>query len=61
MRSRTPVAARLGAAAARYLQNNRSASPATVRTAIVNASTKGRLSGLPTGTSNRLLFWSASL
>jgi subtilisin family serine protease len=47
--------------AARYLQNNRSASPATVRTAIVNASTKGRLSGLPTGTSNRLLFWSASL
>jgi aqualysin 1 len=43
--------------AARYLQNHRSASPATVRTAIVNASTKGRLTGLPSGTANRLLFW----
>ena len=46
--------------AARYLQNNRSASPAGVRTAIVNASTKGRLTGLPTGTFNYLLFWSSS-
>ena len=46
--------------AARYLQNNRTASPATVRNAIVNASTTGRISGLPTGTSNRLLFWSSA-
>jgi aqualysin 1 len=46
--------------AARYLQRNPSASPATVRTAIVNASTKGRLSGIPSGTPNRLLFWSGS-
>jgi len=44
--------------AARYLQNNRTASPATVRNAIVNAATLGRLSGIPSGTSNRLLFWS---
>ena len=46
--------------AARYLQNNRTASPATVRNAIVNASTTGRITGLPTGTSNRLLFWSST-
>jgi len=46
--------------AARYLQNNRTASPATVRNAIVGAATTGRISGLPTGTSNRLLFWSSA-
>jgi subtilisin family serine protease len=46
--------------AARYLQNNRTASPATVRNAIVNAATLNRLSGIPTGTANRLLFWSSS-
>jgi aqualysin 1 len=46
--------------AARYLQNNRTASPATVRNAIVTASTTGRLTGLPSGTANRLLFWSSS-
>ncbi len=46
-------------AAARYLQNHRSASPATVRTALVNASTKDRLTGVPSGTPNRLLFWYA--
>jgi subtilisin family serine protease len=45
--------------AARYLQNNRTASPATVRNAIVNTATTGRLSGIPFGTSNRLLFWSS--
>ena len=45
---------------ARYLQNYPSASPATVRAAIVNASTRGRLSGIPLGTPNRLLFWSGS-
>ena len=46
--------------AARYLQGNPGASPATVRNAIVNAATTGRISGLPTGTSNRLLFWSST-
>ncbi|HXD15395.1 MAG TPA: S8 family serine peptidase, partial [Vicinamibacterales bacterium] len=46
--------------AARYLQNNRTASPATVRNAIVNAATLNHLSGLPTGTANRLLFWSSA-
>jgi len=46
--------------AARYLQNNQGASPATVRNAIVNAATLNRLTGLPTGTANRLLFWSSS-
>ena len=46
--------------AARYLQNNRTASPATVRNAIVNAASLNRLSGIPTGTSNRLLFRSGA-
>ena len=46
--------------AARYLQNNRTASPATVRNAIVNAASTGKITGLPTGTSNRLLFWSST-
>jgi subtilisin family serine protease len=46
--------------AARYLQNNRTASPATVRNAIVNAASLNRLSGIPTGTANRLLFWSGA-
>jgi subtilisin family serine protease len=47
--------------AARYLQNNPTASPATVRNAIVNAATLNRLTGIPSGTANRLLFWSGSL
>jgi aqualysin 1 len=46
--------------AARYLQNNGTASPATVRNALVNDATTGRLSGLPSGTANRLLFRAAS-
>lgn len=46
--------------AARYLQGNPSASPATVRNAIVNDATLGRLSGIPSGTANRLLFRSPS-
>jgi len=46
--------------AARYLQNNRTASAATVRNAIVNAATLNRLSGIPSGTANRLLFWSGA-
>jgi subtilisin family serine protease len=46
--------------AARFLQNNRTASAATVRNAIVNAASTGRLSGIPSGTANRLLFWSGA-
>ena len=46
--------------AARYLQGSPSASPSTVRNAVVNAATTSRLSGIPTGTSNRLLFWSST-
>jgi aqualysin 1 len=46
--------------AARYLQGNPGASPATVRNAVVAEATTGRLTGLPTGTSNRLLFRSAA-
>ncbi len=46
--------------AARYLQNNRTASPATVRNAIVNAASLNRLTGIPSGTANRLLFWSGA-
>ena len=46
--------------AARFLQSNPGASPATVRNAIVNDSTTNRLSGIPTGTANRLLFRSSA-
>ena len=46
--------------AARYLQNNRTASPATVRNAIVNTASLNKLSGLPSGTANRLLFRSGA-
>jgi subtilisin family serine protease len=46
--------------AARYLQGNTTASPATVRNAIVNAATLNRLTGIPSGTANRLLFWSST-
>jgi subtilisin family serine protease len=46
--------------AARFLQYNRTASPAAVRNAIVNAASANRLAGLPTGTANRLLFWSGA-
>jgi aqualysin 1 len=46
--------------AARILQGNPGASPATVRNTIVNAATLNRLSGIPTGTANRLLFISPS-
>jgi subtilisin family serine protease len=42
--------------AARYLQGNPTASPATVRNAIVSAATLNRLTGIPSGTANRLLF-----
>jgi subtilisin family serine protease len=46
--------------AARFLQSNPGASPATVRNEIVNQATLNHLSGIPSGTANRLLFWSSS-
>jgi subtilisin family serine protease len=46
--------------AARYKQANPGASPPTVRNEIVNQATTGRLTGIPTGTANRLLFWSST-
>jgi hypothetical protein len=46
--------------AARYLQTHTSASAATVRNAIVAAASLNRLSGIPCGTANRLLFWSCA-
>jgi subtilisin family serine protease len=42
--------------AALYLQNNTSASPATVRDAIVNTATTNVLTGIGTGSPNRLLY-----
>jgi len=42
--------------AARYLQSNPGASPATVRNALVGDASPDKLSGLPSGTANRLLF-----
>ena len=46
--------------AARFLQNNPTASPATVRNELVAQATLNHLSGIPSGTANRLLFWSSS-
>ena len=46
--------------AARILQSSPGSSPATVRNTIVNNATLGVLSGIPTGTSNRLLFRSST-
>jgi subtilisin family serine protease len=46
--------------AARVLQGSPGASPATVRNTIVNAATLNRLSGIPSGTANRLLFRSGA-
>jgi subtilisin family serine protease len=42
--------------AALYLQNNPTASPSTVRDAIVNTATTGVLTGIGTGSPNRLLY-----
>ncbi|HEV7893039.1 MAG TPA: S8 family peptidase [Pyrinomonadaceae bacterium] len=42
--------------AALYLQNNPSASPATVASQIINTATTGRLTGIGTGSPNRLLY-----
>ena len=46
--------------AARIKQGNPGASPATVRNEIVNTATLNHLSGLPSGTANRLLFRSSA-
>lgn len=46
--------------AARFLQSNPSAAPATVRNEIVGQATLNHLSGIPSGTANRLLFWSSA-
>jgi subtilisin family serine protease len=46
--------------AARFLQNNPGASAATVRNEIVAQATLNHLSGIPSGTANRLLFWSSA-
>ncbi len=46
--------------AARILQNNRTASPATVRNTIVSTANLNRLTGIPSGTANRLLFRSST-
>ena len=46
--------------AARILQANPGASPATVRNEIVNTATLNHLSGIPAGTANRLLFRSSA-
>jgi subtilisin family serine protease len=46
--------------AARYLQSAPNASPAQVRNEIVNNATTNRLSGIPSGTANRLLFWAGN-
>jgi len=47
--------------AARHLQLNPTASPSSVRNAIVAAANLNRLTGLPSGTANRLLFRSGGL
>jgi subtilisin family serine protease len=46
--------------AARFLQSNPGASPAAVRNELVNQATVSHLTGIPSGTANRLLFWLSS-
>jgi aqualysin 1 len=46
--------------AARFLQNTPTASPAAVRNELVAQATLNHLSGIPSGTANRLLFWSSA-
>jgi subtilisin family serine protease len=46
--------------AARFLQSSPGSSPAAVRNALVAAASLNRLSGIPSGTSNRLLFRSGA-
>jgi subtilisin family serine protease len=45
---------------ARFLQASPGASPATVRNELVAQASLNRLSGIPTGTANRLLFWASN-
>ncbi len=45
---------------ARFLQNNPNATPAAARNELVAQATLNHLSGIPAGTSNRLLFWSSA-
>ena len=45
---------------ARFLQNNPGATPAQARNELVNVATLNHLSGIPSGTANRLLFWSSA-
>jgi subtilisin family serine protease len=46
--------------AARYLQDSPSASPSSVRAAIVNAATTGEIPNPGSGSPNRLLYWPGS-
>lgn len=46
--------------AARFLQSTPGATPAQVRNELVAQATTGRLSGIPSGTANRLLFLSSA-
>ena len=50
------AAPHVGGVAALYLQNNTSASPPTVRNAIVNSATSGVLTGIGSGSPNLLLY-----
>ncbi|WP_338024056.1 S8 family peptidase [Amycolatopsis keratiniphila] len=43
--------------AARFLQNNKSATPAQVATALINAATPGKVTNPGSGSPNRLLYW----
>jgi len=45
---------------ARFLQANPNATPAQARNELVAVATLNRLSGVPAGTANRLLFWSSA-
>jgi subtilisin family serine protease len=54
------AAPHVAGAAARLLQNNTGASPAAVRNELVNVASLNQLTGIPSGTANRLLFWSSA-
>jgi aqualysin 1 len=45
---------------ARFLQANPAATPAQVRNELVAVATLNHLNGIPSGTANRLLFWTSS-
>nr|WP_315860843.1 S8 family serine peptidase [Amycolatopsis sp. EV170708-02-1] len=46
--------------AARFLQNNKTATPAQVATALINAATPGKVTNPGSGSPNRLLYWAPS-